>query len=338
MQAGQTGFKRRGHYLFRSFYPTSRQGSVCRILALCAILVFTLPAPAQDQTGEVIEEITVIGSHIKMDPEEALAPVTSIDREELRYQGSPTVLDMILNLPFSQGADGESDRFQGGGGGSGVGPDRATINIRGLGPSRSLVLINGRRTTWSPIPIGADTQLLVDVNMLPFIALQNIDFRRDWAILPYGENPKGGWSSTGRPATFIPGNTANVNTDGIIDPNCAALGGAPTSSNKRCRFQYTPFDNLVEKTRRWQSFTEASWELSDAVTLSTEFLYSESRVPDWNTSPLYPPNRVIDSERSLRANNPALDPESAVSFNVGLLLDHDDLLADNDGLSMPVKT
>lgn len=184
MQAGQTGFKRRGHYLFRSFFPTSRQGSVCRLLALCVILVFTF----------------------------------------------------------------------------------------------------------------------------------------------------------GRPATFIPGNTANVNTDGIIDPNCAALGGAPTSSNKRCRFQYTPFDNLVEKTRRWQSFTEASWELSDAVTLSTEFLYSESRVPDWNTSPLYPPNRVIDSERSLRANNPALDPESAVSFNVGLLLDHDDLLADNDGLSMPVKT
>ena len=318
-----------------------------------------------------------------MDPEEALSPVTSIDREELRYQGSPTVLDVILNLPFSQGADGESDRFQGGGGGSGVGPDRATINIRGLSPSRSLVLINGRRTTWSPIPIGADTQLLVDVNMLPFIALKNIDFlrdgaaasygsdaiagvmnfetrsnftgielganhkvirgsggdtevgfiggmdfaggrghittsasgirrseleiyRRDWAIVPYGENPKGGWSSTGRPATFIPGNSTDVNTNGIIDPNCAALGGAPTGSNKRCRFQYTPFDNLVEKTRRWQSFTEASWELGDAVTLSTEFLYSESRVPDWNSSPSYPPNSVIDPERSLRANNPAL--------------------------------
>ena len=383
MQAGQTDFKRRGHYLFRSFYPTSRQGSVCRILALCVILVFTLPAPAQDQAGEVIEEITVIGSHIKMDPEEALVPVTSIDREELRYQGSPSVLDMILNLPFSQGADGESDRYQGGGGGSGVGPDRATINIRGLGPSRSLVLINGRRTTWSPIPIGADTQLLVDVNILPFIALKNIDFlrdgaaasygsdaiagvmnfetrsdftgielsanhkvirgsggdtevglisgldfaggrghittsasgirrseleiyQRDWAIVPYGENPKGGWSSTGRPATFIPGSTTDVNTNGIIDPNCAALGGAPTSSNKRCRFQYTPFNNLVEKTRRRQSFTEASWELRDDLTLSTEFLYSESSVPDWNTSPSYPPNRVIAPDRSLRANNPAL--------------------------------
>ena len=299
---------------------------ICRLSLFCITLLFISLATAQEQTREVIEEIVVIGSHIKMNPEEALSPVTNIDREELRYQGSPTVLDMIINLPFSQGADGESDRFQGGGGGSGVGPDRATINIRGLGPSRSLVLINGRRTTWSPIPIGADTQLLVDVNMLPFIALENIDFlrdgaaasygsdaiagvmnfetrsnftgielganhkvirgsggdtevgfiggldfaggrghittsasgirrseleiyRRDWAILPYEENPKGGWSSTGRPATFIPGSSTDVNTNGIIDPNCAALGGAPTGSNKRCRFQYTPFDNLVEKTR-----------------------------------------------------------------------------------------
>ena len=57
-----------------------------QIIALCIILVFTLPALAQDQAGEAIEEITVIGSHIKMDPEEALVPVTSIDREELRYQ------------------------------------------------------------------------------------------------------------------------------------------------------------------------------------------------------------------------------------------------------------
>ena len=72
MQAGQTGFKRRGHYLFRSLFPTSRQGNVCRIPALCVMLVFALPALAQDQAGEVIEEITVIGSHIKTNPEEAL--------------------------------------------------------------------------------------------------------------------------------------------------------------------------------------------------------------------------------------------------------------------------
>ena len=55
-------------------------------------------ASAQEQATEALEEIVVIGSHIKMDPQEALVPVTSIDREELRYQGSPTVLDIILKM------------------------------------------------------------------------------------------------------------------------------------------------------------------------------------------------------------------------------------------------
>ena len=383
MQTGPTTCKRRRYHLPRPLFPTSVRRSLRRVIAPCVILACALPSGAQEQAGVVSETISVIGSHIKADQEETLAPVTSVDREELRYRGSPTVLDLIQDLPFSQGADGESDRFQGGGGGSGGGPDRGTINIRGLGPSRSLVLVNGRRTTWSPIPIGADTQMLVDVNMLPFTALQSVEFLRDgaaasygsdaiagvmnfvtrsdftglelsanhkvvdgsggdtefgfiggldfgggrghittsasgarrseleiykreWALLPYQENPKGGWSSTGRPATFIPGGSTDVNADGIIDPNCAALGGAPTTGNKRCRFQYTPFDNLVEKTRRWQSFTEASWELTDAMTLSAEYLHSETSVPDWNTSPSYPPNRVIDPDRSVRANNPSL--------------------------------
>lgn len=333
-------------------------------------------------TAEVVDTIKVVGSHVRSAAAVSAAPVSSLDREELNYRGSPTILDLILDLPFSQGADGESDRFQGGGG-SGVGPDRATINIRGLGPSRTLTLLNGRRTAWSPMATGQDVQLLVDVNMLPGIALQNVDFlrdgaaasygsdalagvvnfitrsdftglefsanhklvdgssgdtelgligglefggnrghimaavggirrseleiyKRDWALRSFQENPKGGWSSTGRPATFVPGNSVNVSADGIIDPNCAALGGAPTTSNKRCRFQYTPFDNLVEKTRRWQGFSQASWTLTETLSLKTEMLYSKSEAPDWNTSPSYPPNKVVDPTRSIRAGNPAL--------------------------------
>ena len=37
-----------------------------------------------------------------------------------------------------------------------------------------------------------------------------------------------------------------------------------------------------------------------------EFLSSATEVPDWNTSPSYPPNFIIDPDRALRANNPAL--------------------------------
>ena len=352
------------------------------ILVACLPLAAAAPAAGSPAEQPEVESITVIGTHIRNSNALSTAPITTLDREELFIQGSPTLLDMVLDLSFVQGADGEADRFQGGGG-TGVGADRATVNIRGFGPSRSLVLINGRRTTWSPMPVGQDTQMLVDINALPAIALQQVDFlrdgaaatygsdaiagvmnfttrgdfagieasvnhkiiggsdgdteagliagfdfggsrgrivsslgllrrgelelnHRDWAILPFSANPQGGWSSTGRPATFIPGDSRNVGTDGIVDPNCAALGGEPTMANKRCRFQYTPFDNLVEKTERRQWFTEASWELGGATTLRGEYLASGTEIPDWNTSPSFPPNFIIDPNRALRANNPSL--------------------------------
>ena len=85
-----------------------------RTVPLCLLLATALSA--QPQGPQNIQEIIVTGSHIKSAANELIAPVTHLGRDELRYQGAPTVLDMILNLPFSQDADGESDRFQSGGG------------------------------------------------------------------------------------------------------------------------------------------------------------------------------------------------------------------------------
>ena len=348
---------------------------------------------------EKLEEIVVTGSYIKGTPEDALQPVTTLQRANLALEGSPTAIDLIKSMSFTSGNDGETDQFQ-----AGAGADRATINIRGLGPSRSLVLVNGRRTTWSPHAIDAQAQLLVDVNMLPSIALQRIevlrdgaaatygsdaiagvmnfitrgDFEgfevsasfkdidksdgdtefgtiwgtsfmdgrahfmtsgsytersqlriadRDWSLLPFSENSRGGWSATGRPSVVIPLDrwaaaapiTAAVNgfvgvlASGIADPNCEDLGGALTDAGVAgntiggfCRFQYTAFDNLIEDAKRWQWYSEASFELGDTTNLTLEFLLTDSDVPNWGTSPSYPPNKLVDEDRTIRANNPGL--------------------------------
>ncbi len=355
-------------------------------IVLLASLALSFPTFAQE-----IEEVVVTGSYIKGAPEDAPLPITTLQREDLALEGSPTAIDLIKSMSFSQGADGETDQFQ-----AGAGADRATVNIRGLGPSRTLVLVNGRRTTWSPLAIGAQAQLLVDVNMIPSIALQRVevlrdgaaatygsdaiagvvnfitrsDFEgfevsasykdiedtdgdtefgliwgtsfmdgrahivtsgsyierseldiadRDWSLLPYAENTRGGWSSVGRPSIFVPydrfdqtaGGFGGLLGAGINDPNCELLGGAVTTGTGFpgggfCRFQYTAFDNLIEEQERWQWLTEASFELSDTTTLSLEFLLTDSDVPEWNTSPSYPPNRLVNRDRSLRANNPGL--------------------------------
>ena len=357
------------------------------------------PAFAQDAAEDAIEEVVVTGSNIKGMSEDTPLPVTRLTRDELSEQGAPTTLDLIRNLPFVQGVDGETDQFQGD-----RHPDRATVNIRGLGPSRSLVLINGRRNTWSPHATDAQAQLLVDVNMLPSIALERIEFlrdgatatygsdaiagvmnyitrsdfiglevsanhkfiddfsgdteagailgveffdflgggdahittsfgyiqrselelvQRDWAVRPYAENTRGGWSTVGRPAVFVPWDRFDATPAtlsgfsrlllaGVVDPNCERLGGVRTTTldpnplGGFCRFQYTPFANLAEEAKRWQWLTELSWDLTDTTTLSAELLLTDSQVPAWKTSPSYPPNRLVDRSRSIRANNPGL--------------------------------
>ena len=361
------------------------------VLLLLILMGLPAAAPARD---EVIEEIVVTGSHIKGAHADVSLPITSLSRDDLAYEGSPTIIELIKNLSFSQGADGETDFFQ-----AGAGPDRATANLRGLGPSRTLVLVNGRRTTWSPHAISAQAQLLVDVNMLPSIALERVEIlregaastygsdaiagvmnyitrsdfsgvevsanykgidgsagdteagiilgtdllqnrahavssfsyirrsqleliKRDWAVLPYEESPLGGWSSIGRPAVMVPldrwkaapvGGFTGMLASGIVDPNCEKLGGNRTqrgvlgnTDGGFCHFQYTPFYNLTEKTERWQWFTELSLDVTDSTTLSGEFLMTDSRAPSTHVSPSFPPNRLVDETRTIRANNPGL--------------------------------
>ena len=134
-----------------------------------------------------IEEILVTGTWIAGTPEDAPLPVTRVTRDELIAQGSPGVIQLIRNLSFSQGADGESDQY-----GTRTGADRATVNLRGLGPSRSLVLLNSRRLTWSPGSIPDQAQLLVDVNLLPEAAVERIEILRDGAAATYGSDAIGG--------------------------------------------------------------------------------------------------------------------------------------------------
>lgn len=365
--------------------PLGGSNPLLLFLALTIQLAWAEPVP-------VIEEIVVTGSWIRGTPEDAPLPVTRISRDDLRAQGSPGIIDLMRNLSFSQGADGESDQY-----GTRTGADRATVNLRGLGPSRSLVLLNSRRLTWSPGSIPDQAQLLVDVNLLPEAAFERIeilrdgaaatygsdaiggvvnfitragfegfevearhksikgsdgDYRigliagtafaggrghlvsslgharrtdlplveRDWAIRPYDENPRGGWTGTGRPGVFVPitafsetaGNAVGMRSVSIADPNCELVGGKHTNAptNRRdggiCRFQYTPMVNLVQDTRRWQWFSEVDWELARGLRLSAELLFAVTEVPRWATSPSYPPSQVIDLDRVVQANNPAL--------------------------------
>jgi iron complex outermembrane receptor protein len=148
-------------------------------LSAIACALAAVPAAAQDQQGE--GEILVTGTLIKGSAEDAPAPVEVIDGAELAAQGSPSAMDLARRLPASSGVIGDSSQFDPR---SQFNQGSASVNLRGLGPQRTLVLLNGRRLVAS----GAGNVPLVDINMIPMSALDRIEVLKDGAAATYGSD------------------------------------------------------------------------------------------------------------------------------------------------------
>lgn len=94
-----------------------------------------------------MEEVVVTGSNIRGAPTDAALPVSVIGSEELQKRGSPCALELIKQLPMVSGILGDTNQFDSraqGTSGSG------SVNLRGLGAERTLVLLNGRRRPPTP--------------------------------------------------------------------------------------------------------------------------------------------------------------------------------------------
>uniref|UniRef100_UPI00398386AE TonB-dependent receptor plug domain-containing protein n=1 Tax=Phenylobacterium sp. TaxID=1871053 RepID=UPI00398386AE len=137
-------------------------------------------ATTQQSTAEVTE-VVVTGSFIRGTPEDAALPVDVVSSEELQRRGSPTTIDLIKSLPVSGPVLGDTNQFSTAAQGQ-VGA--GTINLRGLGSLRTLVLQNGRRTVASA---GAGSGG-VDTNLLPVAAIGRVEVLKDGAAATYGSD------------------------------------------------------------------------------------------------------------------------------------------------------
>ena len=147
-------------------------------LSCIALLGFSATAFAED---ERIEEVVVTGSFIKGTPIDSESPVTVLERDELVRQGSPSIVEIVRRLSASSGVDGESNQFQ-----SNASEGVANVNIRGLGPQRTLVLLNGRRQV--PVPQRLPGGRFVDVNAFPRMAISSVEVLKEGAAATYGSD------------------------------------------------------------------------------------------------------------------------------------------------------
>jgi iron complex outermembrane recepter protein len=149
----------------------------------------TAPAAAAE-AGPPVTEVVVTGSRISAPNLEAISPVTAVTAQEIKDTGVTRVEDLINSLPQVV-ADQSSGISMGT---TGV----ANINLRGLGPSRTLILINGRRVIGGD-PAGGGASIVnlagasaADINQIPVALVERVDVLTGGASSTYGADAVAG--------------------------------------------------------------------------------------------------------------------------------------------------
>ncbi|AYM86222.1 TonB-dependent receptor domain-containing protein [Pseudoalteromonas agarivorans] len=136
---------------------------------------------AEEESAEKVERIQVTGSRIKRTDLEGASPVVSITSADIKLEGDYTVADALRSSSLNSfGSFSERS-------GSSA-QSQATINLRGAGSRRTLVLLNGRRFPGSPTLGGASANL----NAIPMAAVERIDIMTEGASSIYGSDAMAG--------------------------------------------------------------------------------------------------------------------------------------------------
>lgn len=149
------------------------------VAALIAIGAASLPVWAQDAQPQQLERIEVTGSRIKTVNTETVSPVVSLSAEAIKIEARRDVEGLLNNLPqvfADQGGEVSN-------GSTGT----ATVNLRGLGASRTLVLVNGRR-----LPAGSPRSLPADLNQIPVSLIKRVEVLTGGASGVYGSDAVAG--------------------------------------------------------------------------------------------------------------------------------------------------
>ena len=312
-----------------------------------------------------MDELVVTGTAFKKSPINQTYAVVAVGREEMAEQGSPQAVDFFKNLGASHGVIGERSSWYNSGQAATLTESIANVNLRGLGASRTLVLINSRRQTYVPARLIGGR--FVDVNVIPSIAIERVEVLKEGASAIYGSDAVGGvanfltrgnfegfevsaaheyfpgagdtnagaiwggklgeahavvsaewrgrqalpswerdyllqpwhgggqrlgWSSLGNPGTFAIGAPAPW-TAAIHAPRCEEFGGFRESWT--CRFRYQQYENLIEDMNHTRAFAEINGALDNGAEYHVEALWAQAKIPEWYTTPSYPPFPLTDT-------------------------------------------
>ena len=169
--------------------PQIPRGCVSRRLVAAAVAAaigassyiptsFAAESAAPGEAPEELAEVTVTGSRIVRRDLTAPSPIVTVSAETFDNTSTTSMEATLNKLPaFKPGGDQYSFGAQSG---PTLTPGAATLNLRGLGANRNLVLVDGRR------PQPANAALVVDINTIPQAAIQGVEVITGGASAVYG--------------------------------------------------------------------------------------------------------------------------------------------------------
>ena len=163
-------------------------------VAFLAVSAWSLAAPAQTAPATeqvkaeapIVEEVVITGSHIAAPNEQSTSPIQVISSNSIQTTGKTDISDIITQLPqnFNNGigqdlGNGTSGLTTAGG--------VATADLRGLGPNRTLVLVDGRRLGQGS-PYTAIQSPAPDLDQIPGGLVDRVEVVTGGASAAYGSD------------------------------------------------------------------------------------------------------------------------------------------------------
>ena len=199
-------------------------------LASVSLGVAAAPAFAQDSDEESSDRIVVTGSRLNQANITSSSPVLTVDSQAFIARGTIDAVDLVNTLPAAV-ADETGSESNGANGTS-------TLNLRGLGETRTLVLVDGKRLPAGRANnLGADgNDFASDINIIPAPLIERVEIVTGGASAVYGSDALGGVANfilrrdfeglelnatTGfyhdtNNDDFIQGVLASTSTDGVV--------------------------------------------------------------------------------------------------------------------------
>jgi iron complex outermembrane receptor protein len=160
-----------------------RQGSFVGFVGLLLASAAPQGHAASDAPDAVVEEVVVTGTRVARSGYDSPTPVTVVDSETINAVAPTNLADFINELPAVVGSStpNTTNRSQSSGA-AGIN----SVNLRALGSTRTLVLLDGRRS------VGSRSNGVVDVNTFPQSLVERVEIVTGGASAAYGSDAVSG--------------------------------------------------------------------------------------------------------------------------------------------------